>query len=547
MPGPVRRPGGTGGPGQGALAHDVVEAAARGDGVDEAPVERLLALDALGPGGEDVGEVAAHVALVDDARQAAGAGQHGQQRHLGQRDGRRAVVDEDDLVAGQGQLVAAAGGRAVDGGDPDLAGVGRGVLDRVARLVRELAEADLVGVRRAGEHLDVGAGAEDLVEAARDDDAAHLGVLEAQPLDGVVELDVDAEVVAVELQLVVVAQPGLRRDPQRERGDRGVDRQLPVAVRRRLGVERDVLGRRSSARLDGRPPSARRYVKTLSNIYTLCNVVDVKSRCQNVRPVRPRATSRRPRLPRTSGSRRGTRRRGARRTGRAPARPGQWAGSRRVGMPGSRNGKRRHSWTRSTRSAQRAASVRGARSWKSVTKLVYDAASVSRSQALAQEVVGGDEVARLGPEDHRPGEQAEVAEHGVGGGLPIEVRGDGDAGGDEAEAGELELRAQLVALRALVLGHGAQHDEPAAVPAVLAGAEGVDPGSCRRRATGARRRSGASGPAGPASPSAPCPARRGGRSPAGRCAPRRRAGRAPARRSTSRPPRRGAARARRGP
>ena len=73
--------------------------------------------------GEHVGEVAADVALVDDAGEPAGAGQHGEQRDLGQRHRRRAVVDEEDLVARQRQLVAAAGGRAVDGGDPRLAAV----------------------------------------------------------------------------------------------------------------------------------------------------------------------------------------------------------------------------------------------------------------------------------------------------------------------------------------------------------------------------------------------------------------------------------------
>ena len=62
----------------------------------------------------------------------------------------------------------------------------------VAGLVGELAEVDLVAVGRPGEHLDVGAGAEDLVEPAGDDDGLDLGVLEAQPLHGVVQLDVDA-------------------------------------------------------------------------------------------------------------------------------------------------------------------------------------------------------------------------------------------------------------------------------------------------------------------------------------------------------------------
>ena len=124
-----------------------------------------------------------------------------------------------------------------------LAAVRRGVLDAVAGLVGELAEVDLVAMGRPGEHLDVGAGAEHLargrVGAAGDDDRLDLGVLEAQPLHGVVQLDVDAEVVGVELQLVVVAQSGVRRHGQDERRDRAVELETPVAVRGRARVEAD--------------------------------------------------------------------------------------------------------------------------------------------------------------------------------------------------------------------------------------------------------------------------------------------------------------------
>ena len=45
-----------------------------------------------------------------------GTGQHTQQRHLGQADGRGSVVDQNDLVAGQRHFVTAAGTGAVDGG-----------------------------------------------------------------------------------------------------------------------------------------------------------------------------------------------------------------------------------------------------------------------------------------------------------------------------------------------------------------------------------------------------------------------------------------------
>ena len=82
---------------------------ARHDVIDQAPVLRALALDALGGRAEHVGAVAAHLALVDEAREAAGAGQHGEQRRLGEADRGAAVVDEHRLVARERELVAAAG------------------------------------------------------------------------------------------------------------------------------------------------------------------------------------------------------------------------------------------------------------------------------------------------------------------------------------------------------------------------------------------------------------------------------------------------------
>jgi hypothetical protein len=173
-----------------------------GEVVDQAPFLGALGADAFGQGAEDVGVVAAHAALVGDAGEAAGAGQHAEQRHFGQADGGGAVVDQQDLVAGQRQLVAAAGGGAVAGGEELEAGVTAGILDAVARLVGEFAEIHLPGVGREAEHEDVGAGAEDALLAAGDDHGAHLGMLEAHALQGVVQLHVHAEVVGVELELV---------------------------------------------------------------------------------------------------------------------------------------------------------------------------------------------------------------------------------------------------------------------------------------------------------------------------------------------------------
>ena len=80
------------------------------------------------------------------------------------------------------------------------------------RLVGELAEVHLEAVARRAEHEDVGAGAEDARLEAREDDGVHFGMLEADALQRVGELDVDAEIVGVELELVVV-RPQARRLP----------------------------------------------------------------------------------------------------------------------------------------------------------------------------------------------------------------------------------------------------------------------------------------------------------------------------------------------
>ena len=80
------------------------------------------------------------------------------------------------------------------------------------------------------EHEDVRAGAEDALLAARDDHAPHFGMLEADPLQRVGELDVDAEVVRIELELVAGIEAAILVDVQRQRRDRAVERELPVRV-----------------------------------------------------------------------------------------------------------------------------------------------------------------------------------------------------------------------------------------------------------------------------------------------------------------------------
>ena len=176
------------------------------------------------------------MALVGQPRQTAGAGQHAEQRHLRQADGARTIVDEKDLVAGQRQFVAAAGAGAADGGEELQPLVLRGVFQAVAGLVGEFAEVDLPRMAREAEHEDVGAGAEHPFAGARDDHDADLGMLETDAVDGVIEFDVDAEIIAVELELVAGTQAPVLVEIGDERRHRPVELELPVPVERRRGL-----------------------------------------------------------------------------------------------------------------------------------------------------------------------------------------------------------------------------------------------------------------------------------------------------------------------
>ncbi len=96
-----------------ARFHGFGELLRLGGVINEAPKLGAVGAHAFGGRAEDIGAVAPDFALVDDSRQAAGAGEHAEQRNLRQRYGGRPVVDHGDLVAGKGELVAAACGRAV--------------------------------------------------------------------------------------------------------------------------------------------------------------------------------------------------------------------------------------------------------------------------------------------------------------------------------------------------------------------------------------------------------------------------------------------------
>ena len=66
-------------------------------------------------------------------------------------------------------------------------------------------------------------------------------MLEAQPLHGVGQLDIDAEIVGIQLELIALEQAGILVDVHGQRRDVAVDVELPMPVARRIGLEIDVL------------------------------------------------------------------------------------------------------------------------------------------------------------------------------------------------------------------------------------------------------------------------------------------------------------------
>ena len=180
--------------------------------------------------------------LVHQAPVFGGAGQHAEQRHLRQADRAGAVVHQNDFVAGQRQLVAATGASAVDGREEFQAAVLGRVFQTVAGFVGELAKVHLPGVAGDAEHEDVGARAKHLVFCAGDHHRAHGRVLEADALHRVVQLNIDPQVVAVELELVARAKARVLIKVGFQRGDHAVDRQRPVAVLAGVGAVIDLFG-----------------------------------------------------------------------------------------------------------------------------------------------------------------------------------------------------------------------------------------------------------------------------------------------------------------
>ena len=153
------------------------------------------------------------------------------------------------MIAGQRELVAAARAGAFDRADIVLAGIGARGLERIARLVGELAEIHLVRMGRDTEHADVGARAEHPILARSQHDRAHFRVLEPHALHDVGEFDIDAEIVGIEFELIAVEQTAVFVDVHEQGRDGAVIRHAPVPIPRGIGLEIDALGQTALSRV----------------------------------------------------------------------------------------------------------------------------------------------------------------------------------------------------------------------------------------------------------------------------------------------------------
>ena len=101
-----------------------------------------------------------------------------------------------------------------------------------------------MGMARAGEHPDVGSGTEHAILARLQDHDFDLRMLEAQALQGVGKLYVDAEVVRVELQLIALEQRRCLVDVERQLCDLAHTGKLPVPIGLRRALKVDTPRRR---------------------------------------------------------------------------------------------------------------------------------------------------------------------------------------------------------------------------------------------------------------------------------------------------------------
>ena len=90
---------------------------------------------------------------------------------------------------------------------------------------------------RLAEHVDVGARAEYPLLAARYDDGADLGMLEADAVERIGQFDIDTEIVRVELEPVAGIEPAILLDIEGQGRDRARAFEAPMPITAGVGVE----------------------------------------------------------------------------------------------------------------------------------------------------------------------------------------------------------------------------------------------------------------------------------------------------------------------
>ena len=93
-------------------------------------------------------------------------------------------------------------------------------------------------------------------------------MLETQPLHRIGQLDVDAEIIGIQLELITFEQSAVLVDIHGQRRDLSINRKLPVPVARRIGLKIDVLGAASEDAIftgHGHPHSGLGYAASMHN------------------------------------------------------------------------------------------------------------------------------------------------------------------------------------------------------------------------------------------------------------------------------------------
>src|SRR5208282_185430 len=117
-----------------------------------------------------------------------------------------------------------------------------GILDPIPRFVRELAEVHLPWMTGEAQHVDVCPGAKNSTLGAGNEDTTDLGVFEADALQGIVQLNVDPQIVGVQLQFVAWADSAVFLGIHAKGCDGSIKGKLPMTIAGRLGAVVDKVG-----------------------------------------------------------------------------------------------------------------------------------------------------------------------------------------------------------------------------------------------------------------------------------------------------------------